>query len=129
MAKDDLWGDLPKAETLRTPLVILKEQAELLEQKTGGLLVGQIGGKQSGTGFQYQFSIVAPTLNNYSYSVLIISHDIGFYPVTVEDPQGWASDITCSNVDEYKAALKAIFSKQEVQDVISKLLTHISSST
>ena len=32
----NLWGDLPVEETIRTPYVVLKEQANLLTEATNG---------------------------------------------------------------------------------------------
>ena len=42
MPSDDLWGDLPTREKLRTPASILREQGAILEKKTDGLLIGRV---------------------------------------------------------------------------------------
>lgn len=126
MTTEDLWGNLPDVETLRTPLVILKEQAELLQEKTDGLLVGQINQHQKGTKFQYSLSIVAPTLNNYTYHLLTVTHDIGFYPLRLINNQNKPQQ--CPDEEEFKEGLRTIFTTQDIQNVISKLLTHIRSN-
>lgn len=128
MPQEDLWGDLPKVEKLRTPLVILKEQAELISDKTEGLLVGEISQQQqSADAFQYLFKLIAPTLNNYSYSVLSIKHNIGFYPLNILDMQGGERWLVCSDENDYKEHLRIIFTAEKTQAVVSKLLTHIGS--
>jgi hypothetical protein len=127
MSQEDLWGDLPVVESLRTPLVILKEQSELLQEKTEGLLVGQIKPRESGLQFRYEFAIVAPTLNNYLYETLVIVHGIGFYPVNIFDPNGHSATKSCATEEEYKQGLRDIFASEHVKTVISKLLTHIRS--
>ncbi len=127
MTQEDLWGALPKVESLRTPLVILKEQAELLQEKTEGLLVGNISQQQSGTQFVYHLSIIAPTLNNYTYELLIIIHDIGFYPLQLKDSQGNGPFNNFPDEEAYKQGLREIFSSEKNKAVISKLLTHITS--
>lgn len=128
MTQEDLWGEMPEIESLKTPLLILKEQSEILQEKTKGMLVGQITLKQSGTTFMYVFSIVAPTLNNYTYQLLSVRHDLGFYPITLWDAQNNGTAIQCSNEDEYKKGLSSIFSTEKNRTAISKLLTHISST-
>lgn len=127
MPHDDLWGDLPEVQSLRTPLVILKEQSELLNEKTEGLLVGEIKQSQNGTKFVYELMIVAPTLNNYTYHLLTAIHDIGFYPVRLIDRMISTDKGSCSNEEEYKNGLRDIFSSEKNKNVISKLLTHINS--
>jgi hypothetical protein len=127
MTQDDLWGDLPEVESLRTPLVILKEQAEVLKEKTEGLLVGEIIQKQTGINFIYDLSIVAPTLNNYVYKLLTVVHGIGFYPARIIDQQSQGVQKKCSNEEEYKQGLREILSSNNNRAVISKLLTHVRS--
>lgn len=127
MAQEDLWGDMPAVESLRTPLVILKEQAELLQEKTDGLLVGHIKPHENNLQFRYDFAIIAPTLNNYLYDMLIIIHEIGFYPVTIHDPQRHMSPKECANEEEYKQGLRDFFTSENTKNVISKLITHVRS--
>lgn len=129
MEPEDLWGDMPDVETLKTPLLILKEQAELLQEKTKGMLVGQIVASQNGQNFTYTFSIVAPTLNNYTYRVLMVSHALGFYPAVVYDSQKNNIAISCENEEEYKKCLSGLFSSEKNKAAISKLLTHITSTS
>ena len=41
MTAKDLWGDLPDADQIKTPVDMLKEQANLLGRKTGDKLLGR----------------------------------------------------------------------------------------
>lgn len=126
MPNNDLWGDLPQVESIRTPFVILKEQAELLQEKTNGLLSVDVTQTQNGTQFIYDFKIIAPTLNNYSYHILTAIYDLGFYPVTLVD-RVTTRQIRCEDEEEYMQGLRNIFSSEHIQTAIRKLLTHISS--
>lgn len=38
----NLWGELPLAEVIRTPAIILREQATLLTEMTTGVLEGEV---------------------------------------------------------------------------------------
>lgn len=137
--KDDLWGDIPDASKIVTPLEVLKEQAVLLADKTRRRLSGAIttfqstkdapfpfhSGKPNETlfsrDFHYGLEIVAPSLNNYSYSLLEIAHEITLYPVWVYDVSSRKITI-CGDHESYKAALTAIMRLEKTRDVIAALL-------
>ena len=125
MASDDLWGELPPTSNLRTPAVILREQAELLSQKTEGLLTARIT-TPKGRDFVYKFVMIAPTLANYSYSVLQVQHEIGFYPLSMTDLQEGMEHL-CKDEEEFKVALGRILKSDRTHSVVSQLLTHIKS--
>jgi hypothetical protein len=122
MSKEDLWGDLPEVERIKTPFVILKEQSELLTEKTNGLLVGEVSGEQTGTQFDYSLNIVAPTLNNYTYTIVNMTHGITLYPLVL---RGMNKGFSCDNEEKFKEYLHEIFTLSTTHDVISKLLAHI----
>lgn len=86
MATQDLWGELPLAEEVRSPLTILKEQAALLGQKTNNLLQGHVNFHRSTIDPQFtaDFDIEAPLLDSYFYHVLTIRYPVTLYPVIVE---------------------------------------------
>lgn len=128
MATDDLWGELPDIEENKTPFVILKEQAELLTEKTDGLLLGEVSQNQSigREGFCYTLYMVAPSLNNYRYNLLTISYEIGLYPLRLIESE--KESVVCSDENEFKKELGEIFKSQGTQNVISKLLTHVRSA-
>jgi len=90
---DDLWGDLPNVDDIRTPYAILLEQATLLTKKTRGMLTGSVSRTQDGVSFVNRLGITAPALNNYAYSVCAIQHEIALYPVifsgTAINPNSW----------------------------------------
>ena len=42
MLQDDLWGELPSANNTPMPVAILRQQARLLTDKSGGVLEGVV---------------------------------------------------------------------------------------
>jgi hypothetical protein len=130
MVTVDLWGELPDVEEIKTPFVILKEQAELLTEKTGGLLVGEASQRLFDEGFQEKFEcvlrIVIPTLNNYNYTILSLSYGLGVYPLSLTAAS--KPPVECSDEDEFKKELGKILKSKETQDVISKLFAHVRSA-
>jgi hypothetical protein len=150
----NLWGDLPKPETIRTPYTILKEQASILSEITNGLLIGEVINNQKDKFFVNILRIKAPSLNNYTYSVVEVQYPIKLYPVFVKNLtsdnfnnleknlMNAANNPLMSFVDyggllvqqgyrkysseeEFENALGQILSSQEVKQVISALLAQI----
>lgn len=105
---DDLWPEDLTQIQLKAPVTVLKEQAELLAQKTEQVVsaevrpetaplespkslfkevVSQLSGLSQSMSFRYGFYIKAPGLGNYRHRLFAIIHDIRLYPVAVEpDP-------------------------------------------
>ena len=147
--KKNLWGELPKPETIRTPYTILKEQASILSEITNGLLLGEVINNQKDKFFVLILRIKAPSLNNYTYSVVEVQHSIKLYPAFVKnltsDPITNATDFInslrvdlrhsglleeqgykkYSSEEEFEKALGQILSSREVKQVISALLAQI----
>ena len=83
----DLWPAIEQP-TIKAPVVILREQAQLLGEKTRNIVeaeVTRIEGEDwiPWYHFAYAFWIVAPTLGNYRYRLFAIAHGIDIYPVLV----------------------------------------------
>ena len=82
---DDLWPANIADSKLTTPVTILKEQGELLGEKTKQLVKGEVSTHVLGPMFIHSFNIVAPTIK-YRYELFTASHAISFYPLTVSSP-------------------------------------------
>jgi hypothetical protein len=131
MATQDLWGELPFDETVRTPVLILKEQAELLGQKTENILQGRVLPRRSvlGDGFEADLDIIAPLLDNYSFHVLTIEYPVTLYPVALrpdyntQDPNSIPlQPIKCRDEVSFIEALGGILTRPQVKKVISLLI-------
>lgn len=122
----NLWGDLPLEDNIRTPYVVLKEQASLLTEATNGLLVGKVSQKAApdNSGLISTLEIIVPTLNNYSISILSIERSIMLYPSKVIDIiKDYSKE--CQTKEELERALAEILSSQSVKRIISGLLAEI----
>jgi|APLak6261659120_1056016.scaffolds.fasta_scaffold17298_1 hypothetical protein len=111
----------------RPPIAVLKELAQGLEKRTKGLLVGRVEQFFSDPDFSLQFYITAPSLNNYSYEVFSVTHDLSFYPLHIWWTVSQTSRIA-GNQEDFEKELKTIFSSPEVKKVINGLLAQIQSS-
>jgi hypothetical protein len=124
----NLWGEINNLPKVKAPVAILNEQAQQLEELTGGLLTCRVAqlNTNNPSRFSYQFSINAPSLNNYSFTAFFIDHDMGLYPLKISYKENENKpEITCNDINEFESALGEIFSSPEIRRVISGLLSQI----
>jgi len=125
MASRNLWGDIISEAEVRTPTIILKEQAKALTEMTKGVLVGKTTIETTSYGkFTIFLSVLAPRVNDYKFDVAIVEHDINLYPATVV--AAWerysGKEVTCKSEDEIIVALERILSSDQVTRAIRSLI-------
>ena len=80
-----LWGELPEITEIRTPKVVLAEQAKALEELTQGSLTCELTTTPTDSdGFMHVVGIVAPSLGNYSVVLVEITHQAKVYPCMIK---------------------------------------------
>ena len=125
MSGQNLWGDLPKVENLKTPYLILKEQAAMLSKISNNLIEGHtVVQDQNPDNFVAVLRIIAPPLENYSISIISIRHEIGMYPVQVSYLR-IGEGHSAGNEQSYLKLLENIFQHVDTQIIIKQLLTQI----
>ena len=80
---DAFFDDVIEESLVKPPIAVLKELARGLEKRTAGLLVGKVEQSSEGSDFLLEFYIAAPSLNNYEYKVLDLTHNLNFYPLHI----------------------------------------------
>jgi len=125
---EDLWGELPKVEKIKTPLMILKEQAEILSKKTNNLIEGFVDIiAPIPNSMRFRLKIKATALGGYTANIVEVRHDIRMYPIEVLNSQTGMSG-SLQNESEYLEALTKIFQSEEIRNLISAVLAQIISS-
>lgn len=137
--KLDLWNfdrQSLKKSVQELPNTILKEQADMLEVKTGGVIYGKITNMKFSTqnlGVNYNlataFEIVVPQLDNYNYTLLLMySRPERDYPVAItvgsniiDDAQCFTPQYECPDKEAFVEALREILSSEEVNKNINTL--------
>lgn len=135
--RKDLWGNLAIQEGPVPPIVILKEQANLLDQKTNNILRGEVislvpGFEKTEEGSKkeeiiHQFFIVVPALKNYRYELFSIKHQIDRpYPVRFiisEDYyEGQYNKGISQDESAFEMNLSKILSSNYTKSIIQNLL-------
>lgn len=125
----DLWGDLPNVQDAKSPRHLLQEQAEKLEEKTGGVLRGAVRTFAEGSAIVMELDIVAPYINNYSVTVVRLTHGQVIFPLHVirqlyEEGGYFDRDAVdeCHSYAELEASLMKVLQSSRVKAVIESLL-------
>ena len=119
---ENLWGDLPGPDSLRTPSTMLKEQAAQLASLTDNVLEGRLRQEHmSGGKTMIHFYIAVPILDNYQYQVLTILHDpIVIYPMQITD-ETLGKKYPAEDEDSFKTIVTTILQNPELRRVIAAI--------
>jgi hypothetical protein len=118
-AVEDLWPDDFGQSDLPPPVVILKEQAELLAAKTRGFVLARVS-STAGSSFKHTMYLTAPYLDGYTYQLLQAFHTIEMYPLTVAS-EGQGEEIQTPELLRDK--LKRLFASGVTKRVISSMIS------
>ena len=134
----DLWPESFAVEIkINPPLAILREQASLLERKTGGLVKAAVQKsenaiveagiiamtmlrKPTNSVISYSFWLLAPAFGNYRYQLFTVEQPIEMYPLRIVDSP--LEDMEITSEDDLLAKLKLIFASDKAQRVIGAMI-------
>ena len=126
MATRNPWLNLKEeALKIRTPILILNAQADMLEEATEGLIKGivEIKEERAHGKTTVVFAVLVPRLNNYRVRLFSVSQPISQYPATLM--RHWGRDtniIRCESEEELETAVVAYCKGGEVQKIVTGLL-------
>lgn len=123
MTADNLWGDLPKAESLKSPKKLLQEQADLLSQITGDHLRGHVSTQTLGEQIVHELEIIAPYINNYRVTVLRVAHGPIIYPAQVVQAVPPHKAFVCNDNVLLIQCIRDILQSAEVRKMLASLIT------
>ena len=120
----DLWPNDFGTLQMTPPIVILREQAEIISTKTGGKIVGQVQTRKHGEGFAHVFNLVAPLLDDYTYRLVVVTHTVHLYPAEVHVDLGNKTYLSHSP-GELENELRTLFSSEQTKRVIAAILAQV----
>ena len=126
MQPKNLWGEMDLHRKLPDPVLWIQKQAELVEELTGGELVGRVRRRVSshtGGMFWVDLAILAPYLENYTAEIVNVTYDPTIYPITLTNAMTMEQH-ACESEGEFIEKLGEILSSEKVRDYISALITH-----
>jgi len=127
---EDFWPpDFPTGSDPE-PVLLLKQQAELLTARTNGRVEGIVkSSAEGGTAFHSLYARV-PALGDYMYKLLYIAHPVAAdpanpFPIAVEDSL-YLDRKSIQTMDEFRHWLKDILASEWVRTTIGRLLQYSS---
>jgi len=125
----NLWGDLPKPDTIRLPAVMLQEQADLITEMTGGVIRGKVDtGKDSDGDLYAQLILQVPLLSNYQYYLVhTYSKGIRIYPAFLGLVEAPEPHTEVAGPKEFEATLENLLSSKFTKEVVGSLLAQATS--
>lgn len=121
MPATSLW-ELPDVSQIRTPALLLKEQAQALVRLTNAVLEGRVTSGVSPDGsLSHRLQVVAPLLNGYTYTVVEIEHGVDPYPLRFLSP-ATRGFVECRTEAELQERLKLTLTSEPIKNAIGGLL-------
>jgi len=127
MSSKSLWPSFGEIEKIKTPKIILQEQAILLEKNSSGFLTTSITTAPHPTQFNrytHLLTLTAPKVENFTASLVMLEHDaIELYPLTIiARIRPMSVNYTAENEEEYFEILAKLFAEREMVNTIQSLL-------
>lgn len=143
---ENLWGDLI-AKKIDTPTKVLEGQSVYLESITNGCVYAEVyrnisNEKMNSGKFVFDFLIKGKYLENYSYKLLRIIHEVNIYPFVISLEEEFYEEIKyeltginslivqehepiidIKNYEQYIEVLKIILSSKKVASIISGIIS------
>jgi len=114
------------------PLVILRAAAKQLSEKTRGEVIGSVFTLNPGGAnlFRYTFSLVVPSLDDYSDALFYVWHDVKTYPVHLMNAGGkqGRDDRKYTKHEDFEQALNDIFASETIRQRVYALLDAVKAS-
>ena len=133
MSSTSLWPSFGEIKLIKTPKIILKEQAHILESITSGYIKTEIQTAPHSNllnKVSHVMKITAPSVENFSTAIVQVDHDIiKLYPLTVTSRiKAMPVAYTAIDESEYLILLKKIFEEKETIETIQSLLAQSKSN-
>ena len=131
IAQYDLWpATFTAVAEPNVPIDILREQADLLEQKTNGVVLAEVRTSVDAPlnhaivapnlPLLHTFYLVAPALGNYRYQLFRVEQPLDYYPVLIKG--GPSEDVEAKSTEQFVEALRQVFAEHKTQKVIQSLI-------
>ncbi|WP_333878996.1 hypothetical protein [Methylobacter sp.] len=119
-SNDDLWPDLTGDPDVKSPLLILREQAAKLGAKTSNIIEAEVTANPSEDEFlQVRLILKAPALNGYEYVLLSVNQPIESYPAYLADEY---DSKEVKDEQEFKTSLEKLFKSDRTVKIINSLI-------
>lgn len=119
---EDFWPTISETDADTTPLALLKEQAQLLSQKTVGKLQAELVTFPVGASLQHNFEIVVPALGGYRFQLFSVSQTPEGFPLhgLVEGRR-----TALRTESSFESWLRSVLSSDRTKKILANLLSQV----
>lgn len=119
---EDFWPTISETDANTFPLTLLKEQARLLGQKTGGKLQAELVTFPVGDSLRHNFEIVVPALGGYRFQLFSVDQTPESFPLHghVE-----ASLTSLNTESSFESWLRSVLSSDRTKKILANLLSQV----
>jgi hypothetical protein len=127
----DLWPDDLSGDASRTPVALLRRQAEALGTRTSNFVYGEVESRPANNGKQFEHVLVvqAPFLR-FRFPLLRVTHGLALFPATVvetdltkgQEPEKYWN-ATATTEEELIEAIRTFFNSDRVKTLIRSLVS------
>ncbi len=120
MSAIDLWPEFQAPDAINSPVLLLKEQAANLKEKTKGLVLAGLRPASAPDGsFWVGFDLYSRALGEYTYRLFEVTYPPQFFPVTLT-----ATDVvhTAQTLDEFKTLLEEVLRSPRTKQVVEAIM-------
>ncbi len=133
MNSTNLWPSFGEIQIIKTPKIILKEQASFLESITSGYINTEIKTSAHLTllnKVSHVLKITAPIVEGYTTAIVQVDHDmIKLYPLTITSRiKAMPVAYTATSEEEFLVLLKKVFYEKETLETVHSLLAQSKSN-
>lgn len=126
MIDNNLWGEIPEINVTESPILVLREQADILTDITKGKIHAKVrSGSSQEEGMYTSLYLTVPYLGDFRVNILYMTYGIGYFPLQVYNEVGNPTSWSVHNMDEFKVTLMDILQSPKVKDLIRQILNHI----
>lgn len=126
------WKADMKPLKVKSPKLLVQEQANALQEITGGKVIALLTGTKKevagGADFKYELNITSPKVSSYIYPVFMVAYHINIYPCKfyineeIAECLNIDSEIIAQNEKDVSNILKKVLQSSKVASIISALL-------
>jgi hypothetical protein len=118
----DLWPDDFGSSDVTPPIATLREQAEHITRRTGGVVVGEVKTGTDQAFFVHYLALIAPVLDNYRYYLLMVKHSLDLYPLELHVYSTGATFNDVKSEAEFLGKLREALVSGQTKKVLNSLL-------
>ncbi|HEX5272371.1 MAG TPA: hypothetical protein VFW33_17865 [Gemmataceae bacterium] len=114
------YQDDRPAEATNSPVFLLREQAQQLQQKTTGLvLAGLLLASAPDGSFWVGFDLYSPALGEYTYHLFEVTYPPEFFPVTLTTA---SEEKAAQTADQFKTLLESVLRSSRTEQVVEAIM-------